>query len=470
MRNELCAANVSVFDNDKVETGHMNIVLIGIFYFQDPVARLRSAGTSANSSPGRRPESPPGRSQSPVAKAHSASFTGGGLHKMSSSYDLDEDEISRRVSSNMSPGRGRPQSPVGAKALTSGSHSASFAGSTEKLSSKYAMNVSPRDRVRQMRVQYIMSAEDNPNPEGFENGQSGSGRAARHGDVESDKYQSQFRENRRSPSPQSGMKRNSYMGSEQKSKLESWLPHTEGHDLPPRQGPAHDARDAIVLELQHKIDALLKRVPSSERQHLQRELNHKLELQRTGVMMKNASSSGSEDGRNHSPERREAGAGGSSQSLNQQLPVELQRTSSAERLRAQEKEEGRTRMTQVEIQRTSSSERRRGEEERERERRKQMAKVELQRISGSERRRPQEKETEEEKRKEMIHQQMLGLKQQLEAQLQRLQNTALMESVGSNDSLAKQNRTNNGGQAQPQRNERTSEVESGRKLNWYERL
>ena len=99
-----------------------------------------------------------------------------------------------------------------------------------------------------------------------------------------------------------------------------------------------------------------------------------------------------------------------------------------------------------------------------------MAKVEFQRISGSERRRPQEKETEEEKRKEMIHQQMLGLKQQLEAQLQRLQNTALMESVGSNDSLAKQNRTNSGGQEQPQRKERTSEVESGRKLNWYERL
>lgn len=464
MRNELCAANVSVFDNDKVETGYMNIVLIGTFYFQDPVARLRSAGTSANSSPGRRPESPPGRSQSPVAKVHSASFTGG-LHKMSSSYDLDEDEISRGVSPNMSPGRGRPQSPVGAKALTSGSQSASLAGSTEKLSSNYAKNASPRDRVRQMRVQYIMSAEDNPNPEGFENGQSGSGRAARHGDVESDKYQSQFRENRRSPSPQSGMKRDSYMGTEQKSKLESWLPHTEGHDLHP-----NDARDAIVLELQHKIDALLKRVPSSERQHLQRELNHKLELQRTGVMMKNASSSGSGDGRKHSPERREAGAAGSSQSLNQRLPVEFQRTSSAERLRAQEKEEGRTHMTQVEIQRTSSSERRRGEEERERERRKQMTKVELQRISGSERRRPQEKETEEEKRKEMIHQQMLGLKQQLEAQLQRLQSTALMESAGSNDSLVKQNRTNSGGQEQQQRNERTSEVESERKLNWYERL
>jgi len=187
------------------------------------------------------------------------------------------------------------------------------------------------------------------------------------------------------------------------------------------------------------------------------------------VMMKNASSSGSGDGRKHSPERREAGAAGSSQSLNQHLPVEFQRTSSAERLRAQEKEEGRTHMTQVEIQRTSSSERRRGEEERERERRKQMTKAELQRISSSERRRPEEKETEE-KRKEMIHQQMLGLKQQLEAQLQRLQSTALMGSVGSNDSLAKQNRTNSGGQEQQQRNERTSEVESERKLNWYERL
>ena len=98
-----------------------------------------------------------------------------------------------------------------------------------------------------------------------------------------------------------------------------------------------------------------------------------------------------------------------------------------------------------------------------------MTKVELQRISSSERRRPQEKETEE-KRKEMIHQQMLGLKQQLEAQLQRLQSTALMESVGSNDSLAKQNRTDSRGQEQKQRNERTSEVESERKLNWYERL
>ena len=388
---------------------------------------------------------------------------------MSSSYDLDEHEISRGVSSNMSPGRGRPQSPVGAKALTSGSHSASFAGSTEKLSSSYAMNASPRDRARQMRMQYIMSAEDNPNPEGFENGQSGSGRAARHGDVESDRYQSQLRENR-SPSPQSGMKRDSYTGTEQKSKLESWLPHTEGHDLPPRQGLAsHHSKDAIVLELQQKIDALLKRVPSSERQHLQRELNHKLEIQRTGVMMKNASSSGSGDGRQHSPERREAWAAGSSQSLNQQLPVEIQRTSSAERLRAQEKEEGRTHIVQVEIQRTASSERRRVEEEREREWRKQMTKVELQRISGSERRRPQEKETEE-KRKEMIHQQMLGLKQQLEAQLQRLQSTALMESVGSNDSLAKENRTNSRGQEQQQRNERTSEVESERKLNWYERL
>lgn len=64
-----------------------------------PVARSRSGGTncgrvnsgsSGNSKPGRRPESPVGKTQSPVAKAHSASFSDN-LDKIISSYDWDGD-------------------------------------------------------------------------------------------------------------------------------------------------------------------------------------------------------------------------------------------------------------------------------------------------------------------------------------------------------------------------------------------
>ena len=64
-----------------------------------PVARSRSGGTncgrvnsgsSGNSKPGRRPESPVGKTQSPVAKAHSASFADN-LDKIISGYDWDGD-------------------------------------------------------------------------------------------------------------------------------------------------------------------------------------------------------------------------------------------------------------------------------------------------------------------------------------------------------------------------------------------